>query len=95
MLDLTDKTNAYVCTLYRRMRRRLLVVKAMVHSPPILVLDEPSAQVDLNLCRKLWGNVIKMNMVDIIILLTTHYLEEAEGIFDTIAIINQAEKSLV
>ena len=88
-VGLTDKANAYTRTLSGGMRRRLLVAKAMVHSPPILVLDEPSAGVDVDLRRQLWENVNEMNKMGITVLLTTHYLEEAEAMCDTIAIINQ------
>ena len=70
------------------MRRRLLVGKAMVHSPPVLVLDEPSAGVDVDLRRQLWSRVKKMNAEGVTVLLTTHYLQEAEAMCDTIAIIN-------
>jgi ABC-2 type transport system ATP-binding protein len=88
-VGLTDKAHAYTRTLSGGMRRRLLVAKAMVHSPPILVLDEPSAGVDVDLRRQLWENVKKMNEMGVTVLLTTHYLEEAEAMCDTIAIINQ------
>ena len=87
-VGLTDKANSYTRTLSGGMRRRLLVAKAMVHSPPILVLDEPSAGVDVDLRRQLWENVKEMNAMGITILLTTHYLEEAESMCDNIAIIN-------
>ena len=79
-MHLTDKANAYSRTLSGGMKRRLLVAKAMVHSPPILVLDEPTAGVDVELRRQLWDYVRR--------LLTTHYLEEAEELCDRIAIIN-------
>ena len=88
-VGLTDKANAYTRTLSGGMRRRLLVAKAMVHSPPILVLDEPSAGVDVDLRRQLWENVKEMNAMGVTVLLTTHYLEEAEAMCDTIAIINR------
>jgi ABC-2 type transport system ATP-binding protein len=87
-VGLTDKANAYTRTLSGGMRRRLLVAKAMVHSPPVLVLDEPSAGVDVDLRRRLWENVKAMNELGVTVLLTTHYLEEAEAMCDTIAIIN-------
>jgi ABC-2 type transport system ATP-binding protein len=70
------------------MKRRLLVAKAMVHSPPILVLDEPTAGVDVELRRQLWDYVRKLNREGVTIVLTTHYLEEAEQLCDRIAIIN-------
>jgi ABC-2 type transport system ATP-binding protein len=87
-VGLTDKANAYTRTLSGGMQRQLLVAKAMVHSPPILVLDEPSAGVGVDLRRQLWENVKEMNAMDITVLLTTHYLEEAEAMCGTIAIIN-------
>ena len=70
------------------MRRRLLVAKAMVHQPPILVLDEPTAGVDVTLRQKLWQLIRQLNDQGVTIILTTHYLEEAEALCDRIAIIN-------
>jgi ABC-2 type transport system ATP-binding protein len=70
------------------MKRRLLVAKAMVHSPPILVLDEPTAGVDVELRRQLWNYVRQLNAQGVTIVLTTHYLEEAEELCDRIAIIH-------
>jgi ABC-2 type transport system ATP-binding protein len=70
------------------MKRRLLVAKAMVHSPPILVLDEPTAGVDIELRQQLWDYVRELNRKGVTIVLTTHYLEEAEELCDRIAIIN-------
>jgi ABC-2 type transport system ATP-binding protein len=70
------------------MRRRLLVGKAMVHSPPVLVLDEPTAGVDVELRRQLWSYVRRLKDNGVTILLTTHYLEEAQALCDRIAIIN-------
>jgi len=70
------------------MKRRLLVAKAMVHSPPILVLDEPTAGVDVELRRQLWDYVRQLNAQGVTIVLTTHYLEEAEELCDHIAIIH-------
>ena len=87
-MGLTDKANAYTRTLSGGMQRRLMVAKAMVHSPPILVLDGPSAGVGVDLRRQLWENVKEMNSMGITVLLTTHYLEEAEAMCGTIAIIN-------
>src|SRR6476619_4700540 len=87
-MHLTDKANAYSRTLSGGMKRRLLVAKAMVHSPPILVLDEPTAGVDVELRRQLWDYVRKLNAQGVTIVLTTHYLEEAEELCDRIAIIN-------
>jgi ABC-2 type transport system ATP-binding protein len=71
------------------MKRRLLVAKAMVHAPPILVLDEPTAGVDIELRRQLWAYVRELNAGGVTVVLTTHYLEEAEELCDRIAIINQ------
>ena len=87
-VGLTDKANAYSRTLSGGMRRRLLIAKAMVHSPPILVLDEPTAGVDVELRQTLWRTLREMNARGTPILLTTHYLEEAEELCDEIAIIN-------
>lgn len=87
-VGLQDMANAYTRSLSGGMRRRLMVAKAMVHAPPILVLDEPTAGVDVELRRQLWHNVRKLNEAGTTILLTTHYLEEAEALCDKIAIIN-------
>jgi len=87
-VGLADKADAYARSLSGGMRRRLLVAKAMVHSPPVLILDEPSAGVDVDLRRQLWEWVTEMNRQGITVLLTTHYLEEAQALCDTIAIIN-------
>lgn len=88
MVGLADKADAYVRSLSGGMKRRLLMAKAMVHNPPILVLDEPTAGVDIELRRQLWDNVKMLNAQGVTILLTTHYLEEAEELCDKIAIIN-------
>lgn len=90
-VGLADKADAYTRSLSGGMRRRLMVAKAMVHSPPILVLDEPSAGVDVELRKQLWANVKALNAQGVTILLTTHYLEEAEELCDRIAIINHGE----
>jgi ABC-2 type transport system ATP-binding protein len=87
-MHLEDKANAYARTLSGGMKRRLLVAKAMVHSPPILVLDEPTAGVDIELRQQLWNYVRQLNRDGVTIVLTTHYLEEAEKLCDRIAIIN-------
>src|SRR5256885_3458530 len=87
-LHLTDKAHAYSRTLSGGMKRRLLVAKAMVHSPPILVLGEPTAGVDVELRRQLWNYVRQLNRQSVTIVLTTHYLEEAEQLCDRIATIN-------
>jgi ABC-2 type transport system ATP-binding protein len=88
-VGLADKANAYARTLSGGMRRRLLVAKALVHSPPVLVLDEPTAGVDVELRRQLWSHVRALNAAGTTILLTTHYLEEAEELCDHIAIIDR------
>jgi ABC-2 type transport system ATP-binding protein len=90
-VHLEDKANAYARTLSGGMKRRLLVAKAMVHSPPILVLDEPTAGVDVQLRQQLWAYVRELNRQGVTIVLTTHYLEEAEELCDRIAIINHGK----
>ena len=90
-LGLTSKADAYARTLSGGMRRRLLVAKAMVHNPPILVLDEPTAGVDVELRQQLWDYVRTLHAAGVTIVLTTHYLEEAEEMCDTIAIINHGQ----
>ena len=87
-LGLADKAQAYVRQLSGGMKRRLMVAKAMVHNPPVLILDEPTAGVDVELRRQLWNYVLSLNRQGVTIVLTTHYLEEAEEVCDTIAIIN-------
>ncbi|MDI9313558.1 MAG: ABC transporter ATP-binding protein [Hydrotalea sp.] len=91
MVGLKDKAKTYARNLSGGMRRRLLVAKAMVHNPPILVLDEPTAGVDIDLRRQLWDNVRALNKNGVTILLTTHYLEEAEELCDDIAIIDKGK----
>jgi ABC-2 type transport system ATP-binding protein len=88
---LEDKARSYARTLSGGMKRRLLVAKAMVHSPPVLVLDEPTAGVDVELRRQLWELVTEMNAEGVTVVLTTHYLEEAEQLCDRIAIINHGK----
>ncbi|MFN4312480.1 MAG: ABC transporter ATP-binding protein [Ferrovibrio sp.] len=87
-VGLSDKANAYARTLSGGMRRRLLVAKALVHNPPVLVLDEPTAGVDIELRQQLWAYVRELNRAGTTVVLTTHYLEEAEALCDHIAIIN-------
>ncbi|MFZ2029179.1 MAG: ABC transporter ATP-binding protein [Vitreimonas sp.] len=87
-VGLWDKRDAYARTLSGGMKRRLLVAKAMVHSPPVLVLDEPTAGVDVELRRQLWDYVRALHQSGVTVVLTTHYLEEAQALCDTIAIIN-------
>jgi ABC-2 type transport system ATP-binding protein len=90
-VGLTEQANAYARALSGGMRRRLLVAKAMVHSPPVLVLDEPTAGVDIELRHKFWDYVGELNQAGTTILLTTHYLEEAENFCNTIAIIDSGQ----
>ncbi|MDJ0858934.1 MAG: ABC transporter ATP-binding protein [Dinoroseobacter sp.] len=92
LIGLSDKADAYARSLSGGMRRRLLLGKALVHTPHILVLDEPTAGVDIELRQMLWRNVRKLNKEGMTIILTTHYLEEAEEMCDEIAIINHGEK---
>ena len=87
-VHLEDKADAYARTLSGGMKRRLMVAKAMVHSPPVLVLDEPTAGVDIELRQQLWAYVRELNAAGVTVVLTTHYLEEAEELCDRIAIIN-------
>jgi ABC-2 type transport system ATP-binding protein len=88
LIGLSDKAEAYARTLSGGMRRRLLLGKALVHRPQVLVLDEPTAGVDIELRQMLWANVRKLNDQGMTIILTTHYLEEAQEMCDEIAIIN-------
>lgn len=90
-VHLEDKADAYARTLSGGMKRRLLVAKAMVHSPPVIVLDEPTAGVDIELRQQLWDYVVELNRAGTTVVLTTHYLEEAEQLCDRIAIINHGK----
>ncbi len=92
LVGLSDKANAYARSLSGGMKRRLMIAKALVHNPPILILDEPTAGVDVELRQMLWKNVRALNKAGTTILLTTHYLEEAEELCDHIAIINHGKK---
>ena len=87
-VGLSDEAEAYARTLSGGMRRRLLVAKALIHSPPIIVLDEPTAGVDVELRQQLWAYIRDLNRRGTTVVLTTHYLEEAEELCDRIAIIN-------
>ncbi len=87
-VHLDDKAHAMARTLSGGMKRRLLVAKAMVHNPPVLVLDEPTAGVDIQLRQQLWAYVKRLNAAGTTVVLTTHYLEEAQELCDRIAIIN-------
>ena len=89
MVALEDKANAYSRSLSGGMKRRLLIAKAMVHQPPILILDEPTAGVDVELRDILWKNVKELNKEGVTIILTTHYLLEAQEMCDRIAIIDK------
>ncbi|MBA3879103.1 MAG: multidrug ABC transporter ATP-binding protein [Sphingobium sp.] len=90
-VHLEDKAKAYSRTLSGGMKRRLMVAKAMVHTPPVLVLDEPTAGVDIELRQQLWAYVRELNAGGVTVVLTTHYLEEAEELCDRIAIINHGK----
>ena len=90
-LGLSEKAHVYTRTLSGGMRRRLLIAKALVHSPPILILDEPTAGVDIELRQSLWTYVKELNRMGTTIVLTTHYLEEAETLCDKIAIIDRGK----
>ena len=89
MVALENKANAYSRSLSGGMKRRLLIAKAMVHQPPILILDEPTAGVDVELRNNLWSNVKELNKEGVTIILTTHYLFEAQEMCDRIAIIDK------
>ena len=88
LIGLTDKADAYARSLSGGMRRRLLLGKALVHRPQVLVLDEPTAGVDIELRQMLWRNVRRLSEEGMTIILTTHYLEEAEEMCGEIAIVN-------
>jgi ABC-2 type transport system ATP-binding protein len=90
-VHLADKHNAYSRTLSGGMKRRLLIAKALVHAPPVIVLDEPTAGVDVELRRQLWELVGELNAHGVTVVLTTHYLEEAEQLCERIAIINHGK----
>ena len=89
IVALEDKADAYSRSLSGGMKRRLLIAKAMVHQPPILILDEPTAGVDVELRNNLWKNVKELNKEGVTIILTTHYLFEAQELCDRIAIIDR------
>ncbi len=89
LVGLTEQAEAYARSLSGGMRRRLLLGKALVHGPQVLVLDEPTAGVDIELRQMLWTNVRRLNEEGMTIILTTHYLEEAEAMCDEIAIIDR------
>ena len=89
MVSLEKQANSYTRSLSGGMKRRLLIAKAMVHQPPILIIDEPTAGVDVELRKNLWGNVKELNKLGVTIILTTHYLYEAQEMCDRIGIINK------
>ena len=91
MVALDKQADSYARSLSGGMKRRLLIAKAMVHQPPILVLDEPTAGVDVELRKNLWGNVRELNKLGVTIILTTHYLYEAQEMCDRIGIINKGD----
>ncbi len=91
LVSLEKQANSYSRSLSGGMKRRLLVAKAMVHQPPIIILDEPTAGVDVELRKKLWENVRSLNSKGVTIILTTHYLEEAEKLCDRIGILSHGE----
>ena len=88
LVSLEQQSKSYTRTLSGGMKRRLLVAKALVHKPPIIILDEPTAGVDVELRNKLWDNVKQLNKQGVTIILTTHYLNEAEQMCDRIGILN-------
>ena len=89
LVSLENQADSYSRNLSGGMKRRLLIAKAMVHQPPILVLDEPTAGVDVELRKNLWENVKELNKIGVTIILTTHYLFEAQEMCNRIAIINK------
>ncbi len=90
-LGLSDKADAYVRTLSGGMKRRVLVAQALVHKPPVIVLDEPTAGVDVELRQSLWAFIRRLNRQGHTIVLTTHYLEEAETLCSRVAMLKQGE----
>ncbi len=91
LVSLDKKANAYARSLSGGMKRRLLIAKAMVHRPPILVLDEPTAGVDVELKQNLWNNITSLNKQGVTIILTTHVMSEAQEMCDRIAILNKGD----
>ena len=91
LVSLEKQADSYARSLSGGMKRRLLVAKALVHQPPIVFLDEPTAGVDVELRQNLWKNVTLLNELGLTIILTTHYLEEAEKMCDRIAILNKGK----
>jgi len=91
MVSLDKEADSYSRSLSGGMKKRLLIAKALVHQPPILVLDEPTAGVDVELRKNLWKNVRLLNKLGVTIILTTHYLFEAQELCDRIAILNKGK----
>ena len=91
LVSLEDQSRSYTRSLSGGMKRRLMVAKALVHKPPIVILDEPTAGVDVELRGNLWDNVKSLNKQGVTIILTTHYLEEAEKMCDRIGILNNGK----
>ena len=89
LVALKDKSNSYTRNLSGGMKRRLLIAKALVHKPPIIILDEPTAGVDVDLRKNLWGNIRSLRKLGVTIILTTHYLQEAEELCDRVGIIHK------
>ena len=89
LVALKDKSNSYTRSLSGGMKRRLLIAKALVHKPPIVILDEPTAGVDVELRRNLWENIRSLRNLGVTIILTTHYLQEAEELCDRVGIIHK------
>ena len=94
-LSLLDKKNSKIITLSGGMKRRVLIAKALAHEPRVLFLDEPTAGVDVELRKDMWNTVANLKKQGVTIILTTHYIEEAEAIADRIAVINSGEILLV
>ena len=89
LVALKDKSNSYTRNLSGGMKRRLLIAKALVHKPPIIILDEPTAGVDVDLRKNLWENIRSLRKLGVTIILTTHYLQEAEELCDRVGIIHK------
>ena len=89
LVALNDKSNSYTRNLSGGMKRRLLIAKALVHKPPIIILDEPTAGVDVELRKNLWENIRSLRKLGVTIILTTHYLQEAEELCDRVGIIHK------
>ena len=89
LVALKDKSNSYTRNLSGGMKRRLLIAKALVHKPPIIILDEPTAGVDVDLRKNLWDNIRSLRKLGVTIILTTHYLQEAEELCDRVGIIHK------